>query len=722
MTAAHRIHNPGDGWLLLFDEPFLTAERLPAGVDARSLSRFGDDCWNFGPLFADHQRGKSVIWDRFCAPLREGWRRAGWVMVNLPAPHELLDRVGTSRRAWPSPRSLCDLLGQCRDFDRWLADHGISSFTAIDQDVMADYARHIAALGLSQSRGNGALYAVSRLWGAAPHLPPGDRIAMPPWERAEIRDFLPTVRRGNENTTRPIHPAVISPLLIWALRFVEQFAPDIIAAWRERQRLLARIRQNANPQATAALTALFSDAATGGRPLPGTIERGIPQLARDYLCALHETSRDHIGWLLHGRGRLPLAMRTPMDTPIRGRVHGQPWTTHIDFAEAPALMRLLSAACLLVVVYLSGLRPAEVLELRVGCCPPPLDDGTGTLRYRLVGNVFKDARDRDGTPLREGAPRRVPWTTIAPVARAIEVLEQIATTPRLFPTVEPWNRPGGHSRDVRAPDRLITPETAKKRIEELAAWINRRVAEHGPAAEYVPDDPHGGLALSRFRRTVAWHIARLPTGRIALAVQYGHLRAAQSDAYGARSREGLRRVMDIESARSIAEYLQDLSDRLETGEAVSGPAATRLLASARARSARFEGMFLTDRDFTGLLTDPQFQVFDHPDAFLTCNKDPDKALCDPQRGKRPAARHTPPALDRCEPACANIARTDTHMNAAQAEIDQLQAEIADPLTPQPLAARQRQRLASLQAMIDRHHATRTVIDVKELRRPPDGQR
>jgi len=53
-------------------------------------------------------------------------------------------------------------------------------------------------------------------------------------------------------------------------------------------------------------------------------------------------------------------------------------------------------------------------------------------------------------------------------------------------------------------------------------------------------DPGKTLSLSRYRRTVAWHIARLPGGRIALAIRYGHLRATQSDAYGAMSRHGIR--------------------------------------------------------------------------------------------------------------------------------------------------------------------------------------
>jgi hypothetical protein len=67
-----------------------------------------------------------------------------------------------------------------------------------------------------------------------------------------------------------------------------------------------------------------------------------------------------------------------------------------------------------------------------------------------------------------------------------------------------------------------------------------------------------------------WHIARLPGGRIALALQYGHLRTTVSSGYSNRARHGLRRVLDIETARAIADYLQQLDQRLDRGEGVSG--------------------------------------------------------------------------------------------------------------------------------------------------------
>jgi hypothetical protein len=92
-------------------------------------------------------------------------------------------------------------------------------------------------------------------------------------------------------------------------------------------------------------------------------------------------------------------------TPVTGQLLGEPWTGPVSYHQAPALALRLSAACLIVVAYLSGLRPAELLHLQPGCCPAPADDGSGPVRYRLHGVKFKAARNDDGTPAPRGCLR-----------------------------------------------------------------------------------------------------------------------------------------------------------------------------------------------------------------------------------------------------------------------------------------------------------------------------
>jgi hypothetical protein len=695
-------------WAVAADEPFIRPERWPAGTAAATLSRYGDRRWVLDGLGLNgHSNGCSVNWDRFPGPLRESFRRAGWVFCNLPTPEELLDRAEGRRIEWPSASSLATLIHHCRRFATRLHDRGLVRLDQVDEDTLLDYARHIKDLGLATTTATNALYAVSRLWGAAPHLPAADRIPLPPWEATALQDFLPPPPGSNENSIPPIHPAVMSPLLIWALRFIEDFADDIIAGWAEYQRLRPRIQDEANPDAAAGLTALLHRHNAGHQPLPGVLgPDGRPALAKTYLAALHHTSTRQVSSRLKQRDlAVALDLQTPLDVAITGQLHGRPWISHINFYDAPVLMRRLSTAGLVVVTYLTGLRPGEAFELEAGCCRTTTSRD-GAIRYELHGKFFKGARDEDGTLLHEGAQREQPWTTIQPVARAVEVLERIGVSPFLFAADEPWNPNTDTSCQLRTGS-CVTSKAAGKRIAAFIAWVNDFVDQRGLGpADWIPDDPCGAVTTVRFRRTVAWHIARLPGGRIALALQYGHLRTTVSAGYANRARHGLRRVLDIETARAIADYLQELDERLDAGEGVSGPAAQRLIRSVRSARVRFEGMFLGKAEVRALLHEPEFQVFDNPDAFLTCNKDPAKALCDPDRATRRPTDNRPPSLDRCNPACANIARTDEHIAHAHAEITRLHGEVADPLTPLPLRTRLEQRIAGLTAMIQRHQQTR----------------
>ena len=60
-------------------------------------------------------------------------------------------------------------------------------------------------------------------------------------------------------------------------------------------------------------------------------------------------------------------------------------------------------------------------------------------------------------------------------------------------------------------------DTVRDRIEDFADWANREAARHSPRGQAIPADPHGSISLARFRRSLAWHIARRPNGLVALA-------------------------------------------------------------------------------------------------------------------------------------------------------------------------------------------------------------
>jgi hypothetical protein len=718
-VTALPLHDPGGDCHVPGDAPVAPAGRLPDGTGPDRLSRFGDDIWDLSPLARrEHEPGRRINWVTFPQPLRSSFKRAGWALITLPTPEALLERAATSRVEHPSSGTIAAVTEQWRRYAAWLASRGIIRLAEVDVARHEEWAAHVARLPAANRTRSRALSAVSVLWGYAPHLPPGDRIPMPPWEAEGLRDYLPAEDGRNENATAPIHPAVMSPLLVWALRFTEDFAPDILAALAEQQRLRSRITPGHSADGAARLAALLDEHARAGTPLPGETIKGRRCAACSYLAGVTGASLTQAHNAIR-RAQLAVADAAPLDVPITGTVHGRLWMSHISYHQAQALALRLAAACLVVAAYLSGLRPAEVLHLRAGCCPAPEDDGTGLVRYRLHGHHFKGIRDADGARAPGGAARL--WTVIPPVHTAIGILEQLTATGHLFPLRPAWldgadkrprrrpPAPPGTRGSRRRTGQVITAKAANGRIAEFITWVNTYAREHGLDSEVIPADPDGPVTLSRFRRTVAWHIARLPGGRIALAIQYGHLRTiTTSEGYSGRARHGLARVLDIETAATMAGYLAHVSDRLDAGDAVSGPAAARLINAARYAATRYEGLFLSPRQARALLTDPGLQVHDNPQAFLACNYDPAKALCHPGRAAGKTASH--PDLDRCNPACANIARTGEHITALIAETARLRAEAASPLAPEPIRQRLTQRAAALEQIAERHTRTRVTAE------------
>jgi hypothetical protein len=97
-----------------------------------------------------------------------------------------------------------------------------------------------------------------------------------------------------------------------------------------------------------------------------------------------------------------------------------------------------------------------------------------------------------------------------------------------------------------------------RRIEDFITWASALAVRRGRPQETISDDPHGAMGTERFRRTLAWHIARRPGGLVALAIQHGHMRTAVSAGYAARSRDGIHDLLDIETARATADTLAAL--------------------------------------------------------------------------------------------------------------------------------------------------------------------
>lgn len=289
------------------------------------------------------------------------------------------------------------------------------------------------------------------------------------------------------------------------------------------------------------------------------------------------------------------------------------------------------------------------------------------------------------------------------VHRAIAVVQQLSEGPLLFPrylTTTP--------RDSKRIGDALSTNATRYRISAFTAWANTLAQAHCRAHEVIPPDPDGAVTVSRFRRTVAWFIYRRPGGRIALGLQYGHIGASMAEGYAGRSRFDMLEILDFEESLAMADNLSTAGKRIAAGEGISGPAAHRYATAAREYQASFEGSFLTTRQHRALMANPRLRVYEHVEAFLTCNHDPFKALCDPDQGR--GSHQRTPSLDRCDRACANISRTDTHIARAQAERQVIIEELAHRINPLPIAQRLSQRNQKLEKIIRDHEATRILAN------------
>ncbi|GHG59690.1 hypothetical protein GCM10012320_33940 [Sinomonas cellulolyticus] len=647
---------------------------------------YADPSWSLAALA--HAPGASrptIHWETVPEAFREDLRHLTWLLINAPLPASFLIGKPSRWRTTVSPRQVYPTVERWRAFCRWLEARGRASLTACTPADLRAYALHVGRdRGMSRSSAQKALAALTRLWAldSSNNSPAG--FCEPPWMSEGADDFLPAGSSTGENSTEPITPEAMGPLLVWALRVVEDFAEDILSAVRRKEEILATSARTATtPEGWAALEAYLGRFVAEGVSPPSMAAGNRTGLAAKYISYMTGASiRQVHRQTVEGPWRDQLLAAdgpAPVLAELSGKVEGRPWKHSIDYSEVRSLRTHLTTAAYIVISYLTGMRPGEVQGLERGCCPQP-ESG----RHLIRATVFKTAIDDAGNHVPQGIPREVPWVAIDPVVRAIRIVERMVPEGYLFGN--------------------CSTSTMNSRIERFSAWASDLARALDRPHEAIPEDRHGPVGASRFRRTLAWHIARRPGGLVALAVQYGHMRTAMSAGYASRSRNGIHDLLDVETALAVADTLASLNEDLENGTGISGPAARRAVNAAQ-HAPEFAGTIVTARQARALLENPALTVYENPSAMLMCVYRADRALCN-----RVAVREAP-RLDRCVSSCANIARTDGHAHLMRQEADSLERQA--PLSPQPLQHRLRARAERLREGADLHDRSRIVLEEAE---------
>lgn len=676
----------------------------PLRDGASATSRFGDTVWDMSPgVFEGHYRRLTLAFDQCPVPFRHMAKTYVWTLINTDDPVPLRRTSGAQRL---SLRSITQSAYLLFVFLQFLDSRGIYDVREVTPSLYDDFLEAIKTPEMSYNKRGDLVSEVRRFWSYRSQLPESYRLPeRNPWDYDAVQHSVGGAAYGSsENKTPRISEEVMTPLLMWALRYVEDFSDEIIAASGEYTQLFLHLARDygttrtKNCELWREVEEWVAEAHEHGYCVPGKLDgSGQIVISWRHVMRLFNTRTVMVpGRAVRGileRSGLPLEVGLRLRTPNTSQLDGKPWNeARILYEEAADHARDLSAACFIVIAYLSGMRPGEVLNLRRGC--GEYDPKTGL--HLVRGLTWKSICDNDGNKIPQGAERADPWVVVEPVTRAIGVLERLHSAEFLFPA---------HLDQTR---RVVQPAITSMNpaLRTFIEHVNQYCKDTG-RSDFIPEDRNGQLIMARqFRRTLAWHICRRPRGLVAGAIQYGHVKTQMFLGYSGNYESGFRDEAGMEDFLMRLERLEVDTAALDAGENVSGPASQEYQRRTRDGAAHFAGRVVrTNQQTRALLRNPLLQVF--PGEGMTCVFDPNKALC---QFANDAEAQSNPSLDDCKARCRNIARTDRDISVVREQIEKLRPRLDDPLSPTIRLAREREHLAHLEQIVAEHEGNNLDAD------------
>jgi hypothetical protein len=592
---------------------------------------FADDVWDLTPLLVRRRSAQRLYFADVPTAFRAPVKEFAWLALRTPAP---------VRKARPrlDPSTVIGEVHQLRRLCVWLVEHDVHCFADVSQQLLDD---HLAARRqvICPTTLRSLVKSVQRCAAYSPAFSePAHRFSIVPWRGRPTPVVAGSARRGGENLTARIPEQVMAPLLRVALLYVEQFAADILTARAEASRLppradrrhvpafeqlaaveteIARRRQHGHgipvrDDGTAHIWALLRSAGV----YPGTngIAAGVRRQAADALAELGPTP--------------PALTATPSTLEDTGRPWRDPFPLGGVALDWEATR--LGWACTIVIAYLSGMRPSELVNLRRGCAVVDRNPDGSVRRHKLRGVAYKGRR---------ATGRPAVWVVLPVVHQAVNVLRGLRDAPD---------------------DTLLLPSlTTSSQLQRFVAYSNRLFG-HIPAL-HIPDvdgDPWP-LSFLQLRRTLAWHIRNRPFGHVAGAIQYQHAQVTMFEGYAGTSASGFQQEVEAEREAANLAELFDLVVGTLQGDGLAGRGADRLRRRISEIDSDLGGLagVVADQQRVKAMLRSEARTL-HPALLNDCFFDPAVAKC--LTGVPDEQRHAP-LPSRCEPLrCPNAVITTKH--------------------------------------------------------------
>mgnify|MGYP002474297382 FL=1 len=703
----------------LHDRPVLASAALKQGFDRSCLSRYGDASWDLGPAVFRENARRCHVTVHFGSVedigTREAIRELLYARLNVDLPGH--------RKKLP-PACVRQIFNRARRFFEFVqVELGAVDLSRVDQQLLDRYARHLQSDCSRRPVIVGHLLEVPvDLYAFRDHLPSGG-LRFHPWSgRAPAR--VAGYRHVRENRTPRMPEEVIAPLLAWSIRYVTEFAPDILAARDELDRLethcaklvqsdQALDRKQRRARQRRRLMDYFERRRREERGVPiwGTAHNGATMRLPDtgdvsppvnsHLLHLHigidarAESRMHIQLASGAPDLIDAAIRQlgvetgGMDTCISLLPEtGLPWRPRFDAKTLAQEERMLQSAAYILCAYLTGMRDCEVQAMQRGCLAISRSEDGLIMRHRVRSVAYKGKSSHG-----EAAD----WVTIEPVAKAIDVLERLsfqAASARGLTTLWPVLAAKSVCKDHLSAEIVRQLNLYRDHLNELFGTINEPV---------IPNSSEGKpwrITTRQFRRTIAWHIANRPFGTIAGMIQYKHASVAAFEGYAGSSKSGFR--AEVENQRALGQ-LDDLLvyfDERQIGSTLSGPAAPRISKALDAAAVELSPLpvIIADRARLRTMLASLARTL-HVGVLADCFFDPGTALCLKQATN--ADNNKMPLTVLCQPTrCPNACITARHRPAWARSADEARAVLKEKRLSSLQRSALQQDLARIEAVLD----------------------